>query len=163
MGKQKHTVWALLALYGKDQLRQRVAFALSQILAISPRDLGDLANTEASLQYYDIFVRNAFGSYRDILKEVAFSEKMAKMLSSVGNKSYQYLESTGKAAFPDENFAREIMQLFSIGLYKLNMDGTAMLDDNGEFIENYGNDDLMSFSRAWTGLERQQIRGNNDV
>ena len=101
ISRQKHTVWTLLALNAKDQLRQRVAFALSQILVVAPRALGD-PHTEASLQYYDIFVRNAFGSYRDILKEVSFSEKMARMLSSVRNKSYQYNLSRRRPAFPDE-------------------------------------------------------------
>lgn len=101
IGRQKHTVWTLLALNAKDQLRQRVAFALSQILVVAPSALGD-PHTEASLQYYDIFVRNAFGSYRDIMKEVSFSEKMARMLSSVRNKSYQYNLSRRRPAFPDE-------------------------------------------------------------
>jgi cullin-associated NEDD8-dissociated protein 1 len=101
ISRQKHTVWALLALNAKDQLRQRVAWALSQILVVAPRDLGD-SNTESSLQYYDIFVRNAFGSYRDILKQVSFSEKMSRMLSSVRNKSYQYNADQMKPAFPDE-------------------------------------------------------------
>lgn len=102
MGKQRHTVWTLLALYAKDQLRQRVAFALSQILVIAPSALGDHTNTEASLAYYDIFTRNAFGSYRDILKEVSFSEKMSRMLSSVRNRSYQYNAMRNRPAFPDE-------------------------------------------------------------
>lgn len=111
MGRQKHTVWSLLALNAKDQLRQRVAFALSQIFSISPNDLGDHFNTEASLQYYDIFVRNAFGSYRDILKQVAFSEKMSRMLSSVRNKSYQYNADRKRPAFPDEVDIRSSFQL----------------------------------------------------
>ena len=76
ISRQKHTVWTLLALNAKDQLRQRVAFALSQILVVAPRSLGD-PHTEASLQYYDIFVRNAFGSYYDVLREVAYSPQMA--------------------------------------------------------------------------------------
>jgi hypothetical protein len=119
-------------------------------------------NTEATLQYYDIFVRNAFGSYRDILKQVAFSPKMGEMLSSINNKSYQYLADRGNPAYPDENFAREIMQLFSIGLVKLNMDGSVMLDDEGNPFQTYDNEDIMSYSRAWTGLKKQASRGNND-
>ena len=87
----RNTVWSMLALTAEDQLRQRMAWALSQILVISPTLLRDRQSSEATLQYYDIFVRNAFGSYRDILKQVAFSHSMGAMLSSVDNKSYQYL------------------------------------------------------------------------
>lgn len=64
---------------------------------------------------------------------------------------------------PFQNFAREVMQLFSIGLYRLNMDGTPVLDSDGNMIENYGSDDLLSYSRAWTGLEWPQYRANTDA
>ena len=139
-----------------------MAFALSQILAISNTGTNDRINTEPTLQYYDIFVRNAFGSYRDVLKQVAFSHSMGAMLSSVDNKSYQYLDDRGTPAYPDENFAREIMQLFSIGLVQLNMDGTPKVDSNGELIETYDSDDILSYSRAWTGLLKLPVRGNTD-
>ena len=107
MNKQRHTVWAHNALTAPDQLRQRMAWALSQICVVGFGSLDD-QNTEAVLQYYDIFVRGAFGSYRDILKEVAFSEAMGNFLSSKENKSFQYSQSEGIDAFPDENFAREV-------------------------------------------------------
>jgi uncharacterized protein (DUF1800 family) len=107
MRKQRHTVWALTALTAPDQLRQRMAWALSQICVVGFKGLDD-TKTEAVLQYYDIFVRGAFGSYRDILKKVAFSEAMGFFLSSRQNKSFQYSQSRKIQAFPDENFAREV-------------------------------------------------------
>jgi Protein of unknown function (DUF1800) len=107
MEEQRHTVWAYTALTAPDQLRQRMAWALSQICVVGFTALAD-RNTEAVLQYYDIFVRGAFGSYRDILKKVAFSEAMGFFLSSRQNKSFQYSKSQKIEAFPDENFAREV-------------------------------------------------------
>jgi Protein of unknown function (DUF1800) len=112
MDEQRHTVWAYIALTAPDQLRQRMAWALSQICVIGFGSLED-ANTEAVLQYYDIFVRGAFGSYRDILKKVAFSEAMGVFLSSKENKSFQFSQSQRIEAFPDENFAREVRECFS--------------------------------------------------
>jgi uncharacterized protein (DUF1800 family) len=113
------------------------------------------------IQYYDIFVRNAFGSHRDILKQVAFSHRMGEMLSSVNSKSYQHSIDYGRPAFPDENFAREIMhQLFSIGLDMLNMDGTPQLDEDRNPIPTYDNSAIQSFARAWTGYQEQSRRGN---
>ena len=141
-----------------------MAFALSQILVVSNVGTNDRTNTETVLQYYDIFVRNAFGSYRDILKQVAFSHSMGAMLSSVDNKSYQYLvDEEEPPAFPDENFAREIMQLFSVGLIHLNIDGTPQKDEMDELIETYDSDDILSYSRAWTGFDQQDRRGNTDA
>lgn len=158
--RQRNTIWSFLALKSEDQLRQRMAFALSQILVVTPTVLSDSINTETMIQYYDIFVRNAFGNYRDILKQVAFSHRMGDMLSSVNSKSYQHSIDYERPAFPDENFAREIMQLFSIGLDMLNMDGTSQLDEDGNPIPTYENSDIQSFARAWTGFQRQARRGN---
>lgn len=115
MHLQRHTVWAYTALNAPDQLRQRMAWALSQICVVGFGRLEDW-NTEAVLQYYDIFVRNAFGSYRDILKQVAFSQPIGTFLSSRDNKSYQYSkDELHVEAFPDENFAREVRDVDAIG------------------------------------------------
>lgn len=115
MDEQRHTIWAYLALNAPDQLRQRMAWALSQINVVGHEQLDD-RNTEAVLQYYDIFVRHAFGSYRDIMKKVSFSDAMAKFLSSRRNKSFQYSQSQGIEAFPDENYAREVSSCSSKSL-----------------------------------------------
>mmetsp|Transcript_19333 Transcript_19333/g.27328 ORF Transcript_19333/g.27328 Transcript_19333/m.27328 type:complete len:1758 (+) Transcript_19333:76-5349(+) len=158
---QKTTIWSNIALKAADQLRQRVAWALSQILVIAPDILGDQRSTESTISFYDIFVRNAFGNYFQVLKEVAFHEKMGEMLSFMDSRSFQWTkDSYSVASYPDENFAREFMQLFSIGLYEMNMDGTPKQDANGDNIPTYGVSDILSFARAWTGFRAQGRRGN---
>jgi Protein of unknown function (DUF1800) len=156
--RQKRVIWTEAALTGHDQLRQRVAWALAQIFVISSET--DLL-TESMIVYYDIFVRNAFGNYRDIMKEVSFSPLMANMLTYYGSRSlgiawmwYKKIE------YPDENFAREIMQLFTVGLVKLNDDGTPTLDSNNQTQLTYTNDDIMEYARVWTGFIRRNRRGN---
>jgi len=144
-----------------DQLRQRVAWALSQLLSISPFDITG-SESEIFLNYYDIFIRNAFGNYFDILKEVSYSPMMGEMLSFLGSRSTQdTFQRYGVVVFPDENFAREIMQLFTIGLVQLNPDGTVVVDEeSGAPIENYDNEDIITGARLWTAFERQSLRGN---
>ena len=146
----------------EDQLRQRVAWALNQLLVISPFSVNGFGENEIFLNYYDIFVRHAFGNFFDILKEVSYSPMMAEMLSFLGSRSTQdTYERRGVIVFPDENFAREIMQLFSIGLVKLNPDGTVVVDEeSGAPIENYDNEDIITGARLWTGFERQSLRSN---
>ena len=92
--------------------------------------------------YYDIFVRHAFGNLRDTLKEVSYSPLMGDYLTFRRNKA---LAAAG--TFPDENYARELMQLFTIGLWKLKSDGSMEVDDKGEKMPTYNNDDIMSFAR----------------
>ena len=105
------------------------------------------------MSYYDVFVRHAFGNYRDVLREIGYTDLMANWLSFLDNKSVQYhINADAHIQYPDENFAREIMQLFSIGIYQLNMDGTKKLDDDGVPLLTYDSDDIMSFARAWTGF-----------
>lgn len=113
------------------------------------------------MNYYDIFIRHAFGNYFDVLKEVAYSPMMAEMLSYYRSKSTSYvLKDTGNKAFPDENFAREIMQLFTIGVHKLNMDGTYFVDSSGNTVPTYENSDIQTFARAWTGFTGLPRRAN---
>jgi hypothetical protein len=111
--------------------------------------------------YYDIFVRNAFGSYRDVLREVSYSPMMSDMLTYYESKSSEYVwKRQGIIQYADENYAREMMQLFSVGLVKLNMDGTPVLDDKGDKIHTYDNDAITEYARVWTGFTRQGARGN---
>ena len=163
--RQKGGIWNTIVLRRPDQLRQRVAWALSQILVVSPGAINYAEQSEAFLKYYDIFVRNAFGNYFDILKEVAYSPMMGEMLSFLNSRSRQDLYSSNSLlVFPDENFAREIMQLFTIGLVKLNSDGTVVRDqESGAKIENYDNDDIMTGARLWTGFERHDSRSNTEA
>ena len=142
------TAFARAALGGPDQLRQRVAFALGQILVASLRDPNLQNKPLAMMDFQDIFVRNAFGNYYDILHQVTFHPVMGRYLSHLGNqKAYPDINQ-----YPDENYAREVMQLFSIGLWQLNQDGTRKLDDSGQPIPTYYNADITELARVFTGL-----------
>ena len=136
-------VWNTVSTSADDQLRHRVAWALSSIFVVTENDIALEDLTEAWGAYYDIFVRHANGSFFDVLKEVSFSPMMGQMLTFEGSKSLAYqIERNNAPFFPDENYSREIMQLFSIGLYMLNQDGTKKLDSNGNKIETYTNEDV---------------------
>ncbi len=133
-----------------DTLRQRIALALSEIFVINGSGItgaGDFRNFGVAA-YMDLLETYAFGNYRTLLEEVTLSHQMGAFLSMRGSRK---AESTGQA--PDENYAREILQLFSIGLYKLNLDGTYELDGNGQPIETYSNDDIVGLARAFTGWD----------
>ncbi|KAI2497376.1 Protein of unknown function (DUF1501) [Fragilaria crotonensis] len=160
--KQKRIVWTQIALGAKDQLRQRVAWALAQILVVAPTAVSDAElMTDAMTTYYDIFVRNAFGNYRSILKEVSYSPLMAQMLTYYGSRSTAYTwRNNRELEFADENYAREIMQLFTIGMHKLNKDGTKVLESSGNPVRAYTNDDIVEYARVWTGFIARSLRGN---
>ena len=133
-------------LIGSDaQLRTRMAFALSQIFVLSDRD--DFHRGYDLANYYDILNRNAFGNYRDILGEVTTNPMMGDYLTFLYNQKGD--PNTGRQ--PDENYARELMQLFTIGLVELNMDGTVKTGADGNPIETYGNDDVVGLARVFTG------------
>ena len=152
----KQMVWTNVVLKAKDQLRQRVAWALSQIFVAANAGVAGREDDYAPwLSYYDIFVRNGFGSFKTILREVSYHAIMNHYLTYIQNKAYNFAKT-----YPDENYAREIMQLFTIGLWQLNMDGTRVLDKNGQPVATYDNDDVMSFAKVWTGTDRQTSRGN---
>ena len=136
------------AIEGDDQLRQRMAFALSQILVISHAEgnfLFEVPNTVA--HYQDILVRHAFGNYRDLLEEVTYSPAMGEYLTYLQNTKGD--PNTGR--MPDENYAREVMQLFSIGLVELQQDGAEVLQ-NGAPVEIYTNADVTGLAKVFTGL-----------
>lgn len=130
-----------------DPLRQRVAFALSEILVVSDRPEA-LNDSVGMANYYDTLVKHAFGNYRDLLFDVAMHPCMGIFLSHVGNRKADPVNRI----YPDENFAREIMQLFSIGLWELNPDGTRQLDTAGQPIPSYDNRTITEMARVFTGL-----------
>jgi uncharacterized protein (DUF1800 family) len=133
---------------GDDQLRQRMVFALSQIFVVSYEN-PDVADTHAAAAFYmDILDRNAFGNYRDLIEDVTYSPSMAQFLTYLNNRK----EDPAENRVPDENYAREIMQLFTIGLVELNPDATPRLDGAGNQIETYGNDDITGLAKVFTGL-----------
>lgn len=131
-----------------DPLRQRVAFALSEILVVSDRPEQLATEPRGLANFYDLMVKHAFGNFRDLLYEVAMHPAMGIYLSHLGNKK----ADPANRIYPDENFAREIMQLFSIGLWELNPDGTRQLDTNGQPIATYDNGDITELARVFTGL-----------
>ena len=141
------TAWARATINGQDQLRQRTAWALSQIIVTSfgGAMLGN--QPEAIAHYYDNFVNKAFGNYHDLLLDCSLSPLMGHYLSHLGNRKAD--PSIGR--YPDENYAREIMQLFSIGLWQLNMDGTQKLDSMGEPIPTYGTYEITELAKVFTG------------
>jgi len=151
----RSAVWTMQALYANDQLRQRMAWALSQILVLAVVGGNFGGQTEMWLNYYDIFVRNAFGNFRDVLREVTYNPIMGDYLTFKRNRAFD--ESNN---YPDENFAREIMQLFTIGLWKLNPDGTRMKDVSGQDMPTYTNEHIMNFARVFTGFDEQAGRDN---
>ncbi len=139
--------WWQNTMTAKNKLRQRIAYSLSQITVISLEGtLGGYATGVAN--YYDIMVRNAFGNYKDLLMEVTLHPAMGSYLSHLNNPK----TDTAYNIHPDENYAREVMQLFSIGLYKLNIDGSYQLDANNNPIPTYDNNDIKEMAKVFTGL-----------
>jgi uncharacterized protein (DUF1800 family) len=138
--------WFQNVLNGEDQLRQRVAFALSEIMVIS--DQGNLFNFPNGMaDYYDKLALNAFANYPDLLKTVTLTPAMGRYLSMLGN---QKPDKTLNIR-PDENYAREVMQLFSIGLVMLNNDGSIILAQNDQPIPTYDQDVIEAFAHVFTG------------
>ena len=139
-------IWFRNVLHGDDQLRQRVAFALSEIMVVS--QLGTLNNQPYALaSYYDMLARNAFGNYRELIEEVTLHPAMGVYLSMLGNEKPDPVNNIR----PDENYARELMQLFSIGLVELNIDGTVRTDDQGQPIPTYDQAVIEGFAHVYTG------------
>ncbi|MDE2401326.1 MAG: DUF1800 domain-containing protein [Burkholderiales bacterium] len=136
------------AVTGSDQLRQRVALALSEIFVISTADsCGSNAYARGAAGYLDMLGRQAFGNYRDLLQSVALHPVMGCYLSYFQNQKED--QNTGRV--PDENFAREIMQLFSIGLYQLNADGSVKADAQQLPLETYTAADVSGLAKVLTG------------
>jgi uncharacterized protein (DUF1800 family) len=131
---------------GDDQLRQRMVFALSQITVISDLNMGDRPRMNA--HYVDTLYKHAFGNYKELLKEITYTPAMANFLTyyrNMDNSNQNPLQT------PDENYAREFLQLFTVGVTELNIDGTQKLV-NGMPVETYSNEDIVGLARVFTGL-----------
>ena len=139
--------WWTLAVNGPDQLRQRVAFALSEILVVSSSAASLVDQSQAVSVYIDLLVENAFGNFRDLLDAVTHSPAMGQYLTYF--KSDRPNPATGSHA--DENYAREIMQLFTIGLVELNPDGSPKADGSGNPIPTYGLPEIENLALVFTG------------
>jgi uncharacterized protein (DUF1800 family) len=140
-------VWWKNAIQGQDQLRQRVAFALSQIMVISDQDDSLGGDVKGMCEYYDILARNAFGNYRQLLEEVTLSPQMGKYLSMLKNQKANPAQNIR----PDENYAREVLQLFTIGLVRLGLDGTVQTDVNGDPIPTFDQTVVEGLAADFTG------------
>ena len=130
------------ALAGGDPLRQRVAFALSQIMVTSGLDINEAYGMAL---YQQIFRDHAFGNFQDILTRVTLSSVMGDYLNMVNN------DKPAGAVSPNENYARELMQLFSLGVWELNLDGTQLKDASGNAIASYDQDTIEGFAHVFTG------------
>lgn len=132
------------AVHGQDQLRQRVAFALGQIMVVSAVE----ENTPTELvPYLQILQSDAFANFRTLMKDVTLSPTMGEYLDMRNNDKADPTRNTRA----NENYARELMQLFTIGLFQLNPDGTLMLDSNGNPIPTYDQTTIQNFAKVYTG------------
>ena len=139
-----HESWWKNAVTAKDPLRQRVATALSEIFVVSEIDTTIDGNVPGLASYYDMLGDDAFANFRQLLGDVTLHPVMGHYLTMKGNTKTN----------PNENFAREIMQLFGVGLYMLQPDGTLMLDTTGKPIPTYTQPIVTSFAQVYTGWDQ---------
>lgn len=135
------------AVRGPDQLRQRTVLALSELFVVSTVNSAVEIQADAHASYLDMLSRNAFGNFRTLLSDVSMHPTMAHYLSHFRNEK----EDPVTGRIPDENYAREVMQLFTIGLWQLNEDGSRKLDSNGQAIPTFTQADVMGLARVFTG------------
>lgn len=147
------TWWQEILGNNNHLLRHRIAQALSEILVISDNSVLEL-DAEGMASYYDLLYKHAFGNYSDLLYEVSIHPCMGVYLSHMNNRK----ADPEKHIHPDENYAREIMQLFSIGLYELNPNGSKKTDNIGRPIATYDNRDIKELARVFTGLKAHSYR-----
>jgi len=152
----ENAMWAQL-ITSTDTLRKRVALALSEILVVSLN--GSVPNPPAFAvaAYWDLLVANAFGNYRTLLEAVTLSPAMGGYLNIRGSQKAD--AKTGRK--PDENYGREVMQLFTIGLNQLNLDGTPQLDASGQPLPTYVQDDVVNIARIFTGWDLDGSQGTD--
>ncbi len=129
-----------------DATRVRATLALSEYFVVSAAVISSNWFCYAMAAYWDILADNAFGSFRVLLERITLNYAMGEFLNTVDNA-----KEDGKGRQPDENYAREVMQLFTIGLHELNLDGTAKVGTDGKPIETYDNEDVTNLARVFTG------------
>jgi uncharacterized protein (DUF1800 family) len=135
------------AVRGPDQLRQRTVLALSELFVVSTVNSAVEIQADAHASYLDMLSRNAFGNFRTLLADVSTHPTMAHYLSHFRNEK----EDPVTGRIPDENYAREVMQLFTIGLWQLNEDGSRKLDNNAQPVPTFTQADVMGLARVFTG------------
>ena len=137
--------WWTYAITAPDQVRQRVAFALSELFVVSVNSAGLSENGVAMSAYMDVLVRDAFGNFRQLLEDVTLNPAMGQYLDMLHN------DKASSSRSPNENYAREIMQLFTIGLYRLNLDGSLTLDSQNFPIPTYDQNAVLGLAAVFTG------------
>jgi len=147
------SMWRQL-ISAPDQLRQRVGLALLDMLVVSIQGPDIPWRPFGMSSYMDVLLDNAFGNFRNLLGAISTNCMMAFYLTFLDNR-----KSNGQGSQPDENYAREVMQLFTIGLHELNQDGTEKLGPDGKPIETYGQTDVSQLARVFTGL----VLASNDT
>ena len=140
-------IWNQL-LAGPDQMRKRLAFAMSEFFVVSLSPIDGFYPPYVIGAYWDLLCANAYGNFRTLLEKLTLNAGMGFYLNTKGN-----LKEDSNGRQPDENYAREIMQLFTIGLYELNADGSPRLDANNQPIETYGQSDITNLARVFTGYD----------
>ena len=144
---KRESFWPI-AIYANDQLRQRMTFALSEILVISTENSMIRNRPQGLGSYWDTLAKESFGSYKALLKDVTLHPMMGVYLSHLINSKAN--EDAG--TFPDENYAREVMQLFTFGLVHRNKDGSVVLGDDNLPLATYDNETIRNLARVFTGL-----------
>jgi len=141
-----YMVWNQL-IASPDPVRKRLAYALSQFFVVSTNSIEITWRSNAMAAYWDVLNRNALGNFRQLLEDVTLNPAMGVYLSTLDNKK----EDTRTGRVPDENYAREVMQLFTIGLNELNNDGSKKIGTTGQPIDTYTNSDVSNLARVFTG------------
>ncbi|WP_431274848.1 DUF1800 domain-containing protein [Variovorax ureilyticus] len=140
-------VWNQL-MTAPDGFRKRAALALSEIFVVSATDIGSNWPDHMMAQYWDTLVRGVTGNFRQLLEDVTLNPAMGHYLNTKGNQ-----KENAQGRQPDENYAREVMQLMSIGLYQLNADGTLRTGADGAALDTYTLDDVTNLARVFTGYD----------
>ena len=139
-----------------DGVRRRVALALSEFFVVSGAGVGTISWPMFAMgAYWDVLCKNAFGNYRTLLEDITLNIAMGEYLNTLGNQK----EDVKSGRLPDENYAREVMQLFTIGLLQLNIDGTPKMGANGQPLETFTQSDVSNLARVFTGYESDNSEG----
>jgi uncharacterized protein (DUF1800 family) len=146
LNNDRQEIWFRNSIRGPDQLRQRVAFALSEIMVVSQQS-ALLNMPHATADYYDMLARNAFGDFRQLMQDVTLHPAMGVYLNMLGNQKPDEANSIR----PDENYARELLQLFTVGLVELNADGAVRTGADGVPIPTYDQSVIEGFANVFTG------------
>lgn len=149
-----YMVWYQI-MASPDQVRRRIALALSEFFVVSGNGLQLNWPAFHMARYWDLLCEHAFGNFRTLLEHITLSHAMGSFLNTLGNQK----EDPQSGRVPDENFAREVMQLFTIGLVELSLDGTPKIGANGQPIETYALKDVSNLAKVFTGYGEDEGDG----